>query len=108
MKAEAPDEATAPACYGYGVRALACYLAVHQHLPYDRMAQLFCDVLGIEVSVGALAQMVAEGGGLLGYFSDVVSDLLRDTPAVHFDETGGRVAGRTGSTSPRRPSSLSS
>ncbi|HVB05925.1 MAG TPA: IS66 family transposase zinc-finger binding domain-containing protein, partial [Acidimicrobiales bacterium] len=30
VKAEAPREATAPACYGYGVRALACYLAVHQ------------------------------------------------------------------------------
>jgi hypothetical protein len=42
------------------VRALAAYLAVYQHLPYDRMAQLFGDVLGIGVSVGALAQMVAD------------------------------------------------
>ncbi|MGH8323391.1 MAG: IS66 family transposase, partial [Steroidobacteraceae bacterium] len=93
VKADAPAEATAPACYGYGVRALACYLAVHQHLPYDRMAQLFCDVLGIEVSVGALAAMVAQAGGMLGLFSDTVRDLLRDAPAVNFDETGGRVAG---------------
>ncbi len=29
VKAEAPVEASALACYGYGVRALACYLAVH-------------------------------------------------------------------------------
>ena len=93
LKADAPPEATAPACYGYGVRALACYLAVHQHLPYDRMAQLFKDVLGIEVSIGALAAMVGEAGGLLGLFSDTVRDLLADAPAVHFDETGGRVAG---------------
>lgn len=93
VKEEAPAEATAPACYGYGVRALACYLAVHQHLPYDRMAQLFSDVLGIEISVGALAGMVAEAGGLLGLFRDTVRDLLRDAPVVHFDETGGRVAG---------------
>jgi hypothetical protein len=42
---------------------------VHQHLPYDRMAQLFADVVGIEVSVGARAQMVAEAGGALGLFS---------------------------------------
>ena len=94
VKADPPQEATAPACYGYTVRSLAVYLAVHQHLPYDRMAQLFADVLGIEVSVGALAQMVAEAGGLLGLFSEVVRDLLRDAPAAHFDETGGRVAGR--------------
>ena len=93
VKATAPREATAPACYGPSVRALAVYLAVHQHLPYDRMAQLFCDVLGIEVSVGALTQMVAEAGGALGLFTEVVRDLLIDAPAVHFDETGARVEG---------------
>jgi len=93
VKAAAPAEATAPTCYGYGVRALAAYLAVHQHLPYDRMAQLFSDVLGTEVSTGALAAMVAEAGGMLDLFCDTVRDLLRDAPAANFDETGGRVAG---------------
>ncbi len=58
--AEAPREATAPACYGPGVRAIACYLAVFQ----------------------------------LGFFSDVVRDLLKEAPAVHFDETRSRVTGR--------------
>jgi transposase len=28
------------------VRALVCYLCVHQHLPLDRAAQLLADVLG--------------------------------------------------------------
>ncbi len=93
-KTPAPPQATAPACYGPGVRALAVYLAVHQHLPYDRMAQLFADVVGIEISVGALAQMVAEAGGALGLFSAVVRDLLQEAPAVHLDETGARVSGR--------------
>ncbi|MGH8997367.1 MAG: IS66 family transposase [Acidimicrobiales bacterium] len=92
-KAASPSEATAPACYGPGIRALAAYLAVYQHLPYDRMAQLFSDVLGIDVSVGALTQMVAEAGGALGLFTEVIRDLLIDAPAVHFDETGARVAG---------------
>ena len=93
QKAAAPPEAIAPACYGRGVRALACYLAVYQHLPYERMAELFADVLGIEVSVGALAAMVADAGGRLGLFLEVTKDLLRAAPAVHFDETGARVAG---------------
>jgi len=92
-KAAPPPEAIAPACYGPGVRALACYLAIYQHLPYDRMAQLFGDVLGIDISVGALTSMVAEAGGALGLFTDAVRDLLIDAPAVHFDETGARVAG---------------
>ena len=93
QKAAAPPEATAPACYGPRVRALACYLAVYQHLPYERMAELFADLFGIEVSVGALAKMVAEAGGLLGVFSGVVADLLCEATAVHFDETGARVQG---------------
>ncbi|HVC71292.1 MAG TPA: IS66 family transposase [Acidimicrobiales bacterium] len=93
-KASFPAEATAPAAYGHGVRALTSYLAVHQHLPYGRMAELFSDLLGIEISVGALAQMVAEAGELTEPFTDEVRYLLRRADAVHFDETGGRVAGK--------------
>jgi len=92
-KAPAPPEAKAPACYGPGVRALAVYLSVYQHVPYDRLAEIFCDVVSMPVSVGAIKAMVAEAGGGLGLFTDVVADLLKDAPAVHFDETGGRVEG---------------
>ena len=93
QKAEAPLEATAPACYGPRIRALACYLAVYQHLPYERMAELLFDLYRIEISVGALAKIVAEAGGRLGVLKDVVADLLRDAPSVHLDETGARVQG---------------
>lgn len=92
-KAPPPPEATAPACYGPGIRALAVYLSIYQHVPYDRLAEIFADVVGIPVSVGAIASMVAEAGGALGLFVSVVTDLLRDCPAVHFDETGARVEG---------------
>jgi len=92
-KAVFPDVATAPACYGPTIRGLAAYLAVHQHLPFDRMAQLFADVLGAPVSVGALASMVTEAAGALPPFLGVTRALLHDAPAVHFDETGGRVEG---------------
>jgi transposase len=92
-KATFPDGATAPACYGPGIRGLAAYLAVYQHLPMDRMAQLFSDVLGAPVSVGALAGMITEAADATGPFLVATRSLLHDAPAVHFDETGGRVAG---------------
>jgi transposase len=92
-KAPAPDEATAPACYGPGIRGLAVYLSVYQHVPYDRLAEIFADVLFIPVSVGAIKAMVTQAGGALGLFLQVIADLLRDAPAVHFDETGARVEG---------------
>jgi transposase len=93
-KAGFPKAAIAPACYGPGIRALAAYLAVHQHLPMDRMSQLFGDVLGAPVSVGALAQMVTEAAGATTPFTDATRLLLHEADVVHFDETGGRAAGR--------------
>jgi transposase len=93
-KAAFPPAATAPACYGPGIRALAAYLSVYQHLPLDRMAQLFKDVLGHDVSVGALAHMLTEAAEGTEEFVGVVRDLLTQADQIHFDETGGRVAGR--------------
>jgi transposase len=31
-----PEHVRAAACYGPGVRALVCYLCVHQHLPWTQ------------------------------------------------------------------------
>lgn len=47
-----PKQVRAPAQYGPGIRALGCYLLVHQHLPIDRAAQLLADVLGAPVAIG--------------------------------------------------------
>lgn len=90
-----PREARAPACYGAGIRALACYLVVAQHLPYTRAAAVLAEVAGVPVSVGAVAAMVAEGGDALGGFAEAIVEDLRLSPVVHFDETGARVAGHT-------------
>jgi transposase len=89
-----PDHVRAAACYGPGVRALVCYLCVHQHLPVDRAAQLLADVLGAPLATGTLAAVVAEGARGLGGFGEVVRAGLAAAPVVHFDETGARVAGR--------------
>jgi transposase len=77
-----------------GVRALACYLLVHQHLPVDRAAQLLDDVLGAPVSTGTLAAVLAEGAAGLGGFVQAVRERLAGAEVAHFDETGARVAGR--------------
>ena len=89
-----PEHARAAACYGPGVRALVAYLCVHQHLPVDRAAQLLADVLGAPVATGTMAAVVAEGAAGLEEFVEVVREGLVAAPAVHFDETGARVAGR--------------
>lgn len=89
-----PDHARAAACYGPGVRALVCYLCIHQHLPIDRAAQLLTDVLGASVATGTLAAVVAQGASGLAGFIETVRAGLAAGPVAHFDETGARVAGR--------------
>ena len=94
-KALAPKEATAAACYGPRIRALAVYLSVYQHLPYERLAEMFSDLLRIPVSTGAVFAMVTQAGSSPGLelFEDVVKDLICGSSVAHFDETGARVDG---------------
>ena len=94
-KALSPKEATAAACYGPGIRALAVYMSVYQHLPYERLAEMFSDLLQIPVSSGAVVSMVSQAGSGpgLGLFEDVVKDLICGSKVAHFDETGARVDG---------------
>ena len=89
-----PTQASAPTCYGPGVAALAVYLMGRQHLPVARTAELMSDVLGAPVSTGWLSSLLPAAAGRLAGFLAATQDALRSAPVAHFDETGGRVAGR--------------
>lgn len=89
-----PAEATAPACWGARVRALAVYLLVRQHLPVARTAELLGDVLGAPVSAGWLAGLPGEAARRLAGFIQRLKALLRRARVIHADETGCRVSGR--------------
>lgn len=89
-----PTQASAPTCYGPGVAALAVYLMGRQHLPVARTAELISDVLGAPVSTGWLSSLLPAAAGRLAGFLAATQDALRSAPVAHFDETGGRVAGR--------------
>ena len=89
-----PDEATAPACYGPGVRALIVYLAVYQHLPVDRTTRLLADVLGAPVSTGTVTNVIGQAARIVAAAVAVIAARLRAAPVVHFDETGARIAGK--------------
>ncbi len=86
-----PPEATAPACYGPRLRALAIYMLCRQHLPVERCAELLSDVLGVAVSTGWLSALVGEAGTALVPFVGQLATLLGRSPVIGADETGGRV-----------------
>ncbi|WP_370972757.1 IS66 family transposase [Amycolatopsis sp. cg9] len=92
--APAPAEATAPACYGPNVTALAVYLLTFQHIPVARTAQLLADLMGLPVSTGWVAGVLTPVAANLEGFAEQVEQALRAAPVAHFDETGIRVDGK--------------
>lgn len=92
--AEFPGQASAPACYGPRVAALGVYLLGRQHLPVDRAAEAMADCFGAPVSTGWLSSLLPSAADRLEGFTAAVRAQLAAAPVAHFDETGGRVAGK--------------
>lgn len=89
-----PPAATAPACYGPGVAAVATYLLARQHVPFARTAELLADCFGVKVSTGWLAGLLPDAAARLTGFAQTTQDHLKAAPVAHFDETGARVDGK--------------
>ena len=94
-RAPFPPESTAPTCYGPGVAALGAYLLGRQHLPVERAAECLAEAFGADVSTGWLSSLLPNAAARLGGFLTVAREQLAAAPVAHFDETGGRVAGRS-------------
>lgn len=91
-KAEFPPAASAPTCYGPGIRAAAAYLMGRQHLPVQRTAEVLFDLYRVRVSTGWLASVLPRAEAMLAGFATAVADRLAAAPVAHFDETGAVVA----------------
>jgi transposase len=91
---QAPDRVAAPVQYGPRILAVIVYLYVGQFLSKQRTAQALSDLFGVPVSDGTVASATGRAATDLAGFLDRVRDQLRDSPVVHFDETGLRVAGK--------------
>ena len=89
--APAPAEATAPACYGPNLTALAVYLLTYQHIPISRAAELLTDVMRMGVSTGWVAGVLGRVAPALEPFVEATRAAVRAAPVAHFDETGVRV-----------------
>lgn len=81
--------------YGTKVRSLAAYLNQYQLIPYQRLKEMFHDLLSIDLSVGSLVNFVKETGEGLSAFEKHVKECLKRAKVLHSDETGIRVKGKT-------------
>jgi transposase len=83
----------APVGYGPGVVALAVYLHVAQLVPVRRTADLLADVLGVEVSVGWVADVVARTARAVEPANERIRGLLNGSRRVGVDEACTKISG---------------
>jgi transposase len=87
-----PDAALA---IGPGLRALAVYLLVYQHIPVERCRQLITDVAGAEVSGGFIHSCLRKAASALAGVVKLIKALITAAHVAGFDETTLR-AGKAG------------
>ena len=93
-RSEFPDEVTAPAQYGPGVKALAVYLTQHHMLPVARAAKVLEDLYGVPISAGTVQAMIGEAGERLVPTVAQIADAVAQADVAGADESGFRVAGK--------------
>lgn len=94
-EAEFPSEVTQETQYGVRVRVQMAYFNVYHFIPMERTAELMEDLYQQPVSAGTVAatsEKVAEH--VRSAHEKIRSYLIETAEAVHFDETGMRVAGK--------------
>lgn len=93
-RAAFPAGVDEPVQYGPAVLGLGVYLQAFQLIPYGRAAGLIGDVFGETFSQGTLARALKRAYAHLEPVEQQIHAGLRQSPSVHFDETGLRIASK--------------
>jgi transposase len=92
--AEFPEGVSAPVQYSPNVQAMGVYLNNSQLIPFQRAADLFKNLLGIDISEGTLANFRSEAAKSLSAFNSWAIDKLIDAHVLNVDETGVNIDGK--------------
>jgi len=95
-----PFKATPPAGlepgspFGPNLRAFAIYLRVTHAISFERLVRLFSDLLGVEISEGALVKMLADSQEAFAKQTSRIRATLLAGTILASDETSARVGKR--------------
>jgi transposase len=81
--------------FGPNLRALVLYLRFAQGIPFARLARLLSDLLGLALSEGALANILAGSTAVFARQAEVLRQRLLCGTLLQSDETSARVANKT-------------
>jgi len=95
FRATPPDGLAPGSPFGPNLRAFVLYLRFAQAIPFERLARLMSDLLGLEISEGALANMLEASGSAFAYQTSLIRDRLLSGTILQSDETSARVGKKT-------------
>ena len=91
FKAPPPEGLEPGSPFGPNLRALAIYLRSVQGIPLARLGEALRDLFGLEISQGALVNILRAGRSAFCEQTDRIKASLREGQVVASDETGLRV-----------------
>ena len=87
LAARPPGVPDSPVSIGPGLRALAVYLTVFQHVPVGRCRDLITDVAGAQVSAGFIHSCLRKAADLVSGVIRLITALIIAARVAGFDET---------------------
>lgn len=94
FKAAAPEGFPQGSPFGPNLRALIIYLRFTQGIAFARLARLLSDLLGLDISAGALVNMLDAARDAFSRQTSLLRARLLSGTAIESDETGLRVGKR--------------
>jgi transposase len=64
-----------------------------QHISYERLQQVMAQVFGLDISQGAIANIIRRVSRCLQPRAERIRESIRASPVIGCDETGARVDG---------------
>ena len=91
FKAAPPADMPPGSPFGPNLRALVIYLRFTQNIAFERLARLMSDLLGLDISEGALVNMLDASREAFAAQTNAIRARLLSGTALESDETGLRV-----------------
>jgi transposase len=80
--------------FGPGIVSIAAYLHGCHMVSYNRLTEVFAGLLGMKLSEGAIANMLARAATPFAAEADKIAASVRNSPVIASDETSARVCGK--------------
>ena len=95
ITAKAPADMPEGSPFGPGIHAAVAYLHGCQMVSFKRLTELFDGMFGLNISQGAISNMLARMGKPFSVAAEEIAATVRGSEVIASDETSARVKGKT-------------